>query len=332
MDTIGICLATYNGAQFLQEQLDSIAAQRFQSWHLWVRDDASTDQTGHILRVFSRRYPERITHIHDDLGQLGPRDNFGHLMAFADTPYIAFADQDDVWHPDKLGREMVEMRRLEALHGAEHPVMVHADRRLINGHGAEITASYWSSRRCDAAAFGLDTCLAFCLAAGSTMLINRALVQRALPIPSAARMHDSWIELVAHGVGAVSALDNIVLDHRRHCSNASGAHRDIDSAEARRLWARAGRLLRGLDQQRHIYTLYFAQAAAFQSRFGAELSSEAAQRLTAFLALPQRRLVARLAQLALSRMGPPGLARCVALAALSGDRSPRNSRHTDAPA
>ncbi len=318
MNTIGICMATFNGAEFLQDQLDSISGQTCADWHLWVRDDGSTDATGWLLSVFARRHPGKVTIVSDALGRLGPRENFVRLMELADTPYIAFADQDDVWLDDKLMRARGEMRRLEARHGADHPVMVHADRRLIDRDGREITASYWASRGCDASAFRFETCLAFCLAAGATMLINRALVDRALPVPAAARMYDTWIELVAQAFGTVSALDGIALEYRRHSANVSGTATDIDSPRARRLWARGGRLIGGLGRQRHIYALYFAQAAAFQARFGATLPPHIAHGGAAFLALPERSLIGRMVQLVFTPLGPPGLVRRVVLAMLSG--------------
>ena len=51
--TIGICLATFNGARFLAAQLDSIAAQSFTDWHLYARDDGSVDGTLEILADFA---------------------------------------------------------------------------------------------------------------------------------------------------------------------------------------------------------------------------------------------------------------------------------------
>ena len=310
---IGICMATFNGAMFLHAQLASIAAQIHTNWHLYIRDDGSQDESRQIAMTFAEQHPGRVTFVQDDGERLGVKGNFACLMQRVREPYIAFSDQDDIWHPDKLAQAAMGMRRTERRLGAGVPVMVHADRRLIDAEGREIAPSYWASRGLDAARFNLGTCLAFCLAAGSTMLINRALLERALPVPEAARMHDTWLELVAHAFGDVTVLDEIALDFRRHGANASGSAIEIDSHPHRRFTARAKRFLKGMDVQRRIYTGYVDQAAAFQQRYGAALASDDQRRLARFLALPRRGVVGRLIALGWPGATPPGLLRQVAL-------------------
>jgi glycosyltransferase involved in cell wall biosynthesis len=312
MATIGICIATYQGDKFLNEQLESIASQSYQDWHLHVRDDGSTDDTPAILEAFRARFPSKVSIVYGDARQLGASGNFAHLMRRAKEPYVAFADQDDVWYPDKLARAIEAVKLVEAASGPSTPVMIHADRRLINASGRERTASYWDSRGLEPARFYPETHFTFCLAAGATMLINRALCDLALPIPAAARMYDCWIELVAHMFGKVVALEGIALDHRRHDSNASGSAADIDSPAARRGWSRAARLLQNTARQRRIYVGYLEQAAAFRDRFSDILNPDQARRLNYLLSLPNCSLPARLYALRASRAGPPGLARKLA--------------------
>lgn len=309
MATIGIFMATYQGAEYLDAQLESIASQTYQDWHLYVRDDGSTDDTPVLLEAFRARFPSKVSIDSEYVGQLGASGNFAHLMHGTKEPYLAFADQDDIWYPDKLARAMEAMKVAEAAFGTSTPVMVHADRRLINADGQERTSSYWSSRGLDPARFYPETHFTFCLAAGATMLINRTLCDLALPIPAAARMYDCWIELVAHMFGKVVALEAIALDHRRHDSNASGGATDIDSAAARRGWSRAARLLQNTARQRRIYAGYLEQAAAFRDRFSDRLSPDQSRRLNHLLSLPNRSFPARLYALGASRAGPPGLTR-----------------------
>ena len=324
-DTIAIALATFNGAQFLPRQLESLAAQSHTDWHLFVRDDGSEDETVLCLERFAARYPDRVSLIRDGLGRLGARGNFSAVMGYIPMRYIAFCDQDDVWRQDKLARTFLEMRRLVSTSPKGMPLMVHADRRLIDAEGCEITPSYWRSRALSPRGFRhRESYYAFCLAAGSTMMINRALLDMALPVPEAARMHDCWIELVAHAFGRVRALDEIVLAHRRHGANASGATKNVDSVQARNVFARAVRLLSNLDRQRAVYRLYFEQATAFRARFSGHLSPCAARRLDHFLSLPERSLPGRLYALLAARAAPPGIVRAATLAFLSNRKTRPN--------
>ena len=271
---IAICLATFNGARFLPEQLQSIAMQSHADWHLYVRDDNSSDGSAEILSDFAFCFPDRVTIIQDDRGRLGAQENFACLMETVNEPYIAFADQDDIWRPQKLARSFAQLRKIERNHGPDIPAMVHADRLLIDASGREIASSYWQSRGIRPAQFTtVENHYNFCLAAGSTMLINRPLMNLSLPVPTEARMYDCWIELVAHGLGVVDWLDDIALDHRRHGANASGSAQDNNSAAARRPIARAARLLRNLQLQQSVYARYMAQASAFRLRFHSQLAT-----------------------------------------------------------
>lgn len=316
---IAICMPTLNGARFLEEQLASIVAQRFENWHLYIRDDGSQDGTVQILRGFVAAHPDRATLIEDSLGPLGAKDNFARLMSFATTPYVAFCDQDDIWYPDKLCKTFARLKSLEARHGADIPLMVHTDRRLIGEDGREIVPSYWTSRQVVPSDFGTGTRhFGFCLAAGATMLINRALLLRALPIPPAARMYDTWIELVAHGLGVAEGMTEPTLDHRRHGRNASGAGDDNNSTQARRIWSRAVRLWRTWGLEGRIVARYLAQAEAFRDRYVSELPPVFAASLERFIDLPSKALPGRLVSLARSKTAPPGLARFLRLAIMSG--------------
>lgn len=319
-ETIAICMAAYNGARFLPGQLDSIAAQSHRAWHLHVRDDGSQDATRDILEAFRAAHPDRVT-IHDDaLGRIGARDNFACLMARVREPYITFADQDDVWRPWKLGLLLARMRRDEMRHGPQHPRLVHGDRRVIDAAGQDVAPSYWASRGIDAGAFDFGRSLSFCLAAGAAMLINRPLLDRALPIPSEARMYDTWLELVAHGFGTVTALDEIVLDWRRHGGNVSGSAGDNTGPAARRPWARARRLFGNLDRQRAVYRGYAAQATVFRARFGRDLCPATMRQLDGFLGLGACSPVGRFRRARRYDVAPPGLARLAAFAMLGAAR------------
>lgn len=99
---VAILLATFQGARFLEAQLQSLAAQSYRNWRLVVSDDGSTDETLAILRRFARQVPAHEVTILAGPG-LGATQNFLHLVgSVRPGEALAFCDQDDVWLPDRL--------------------------------------------------------------------------------------------------------------------------------------------------------------------------------------------------------------------------------------
>jgi len=99
--SISIAMATYNGARFLPDQLNSIASQTLLPYELIITDDGSLDETCSIIREFAKTspFPVRLFHNHK---RLGYRDNFIKAAYQCKGDLIAFCDQDDIWRNDKL--------------------------------------------------------------------------------------------------------------------------------------------------------------------------------------------------------------------------------------
>lgn len=94
-------MATFNGSQFLEEQLESIANQTKRPAELVVTDDGSTDGTLKILRSFKKTAPFPV-YIHQNEKNLGFADNFLQAASLCSEEWISFCDQDDIWLPNKL--------------------------------------------------------------------------------------------------------------------------------------------------------------------------------------------------------------------------------------
>src|SRR6478609_12105203 len=111
--TVSVAMATYNGAKFLQAQLDSLAAQTQLPDELVVGDDGSSDDTLAILEAFaaSAPFPVRV-----DRNETRPDygDNFMRTALRCTGDYIAFCDQDDVWLPEKIERCAAAMTAQDA--------------------------------------------------------------------------------------------------------------------------------------------------------------------------------------------------------------------------
>ena len=221
-----IALATYQGDRFLARQLESLQAQSFVHWRLLVRDDGSTDQTLHILRQFAAN-DDRIEIITDQQGRLGATANFGAVLEAAlarQADYFFLADQDDVWQPDKIQRQLEAMRALEKNSPAEMPLLVHSDLTVVDAELQVLHPSFMTFQGIGHEDRSpLRTLLLQNFVTGCTCLMNRALVELALPVPPHLLVHDWWIAVCAAAAGQISYVPQPTVLYRQHGQNSIGA-------------------------------------------------------------------------------------------------------------
>lgn len=217
---VAILLSTFNGGQFLHDQLESFLAQTHEHWVLYWRDDGSTDQTRAILENFVRRAGQgRCVELPGSGTHLGVIASFHHLLAtvidqIADTDIVAFADQDDVWLPPKLARG------IEALRHDTGPALYCARQRFVDAQLRPLGLSAPPAR-----VTGFASALIQNIATGCTMMLNSAaarLVARSTPAP--ATLHDWWCYLLVTGAGGRVVQDGTpVVLYRQHGGNLVGA-------------------------------------------------------------------------------------------------------------
>lgn len=281
---IEVALATYNGAQWLPSQVNSIRNQTKPVDRLLVRDDGSQDRTVEILEELGRSWRERVCILPADGLNLGPKGNFDRILHQATGAFVFLADQDDVWQYNKVATLMSAMEQLESDYGRDVPLYVYSDTRLVNAEGATVADSGWRAQGFDGGSgTRFERLLVQNVVAGCTMLVNRALVNLALPIPPEAVMHDWWLLLVGCAFGHGACLDEPLVDYRQHGANDLGAS----------AWGIAGmvaRLRRGppdvLETVRSHYVEALAQAECFRQRYGTLLTGQRKDLLDAFCSLP----------------------------------------------
>ena len=66
MSSVAVMLATFNGAKYLKEQIESILSQSFEDWTLYIRDDGSKDSTHDVIEQYTEKYPDKIIEIKDE--------------------------------------------------------------------------------------------------------------------------------------------------------------------------------------------------------------------------------------------------------------------------
>jgi rhamnosyltransferase len=220
-----ILLSSYNGARFIAEQIESIRRQTFGEWTLLVRDDGSSDGTPAIVEAVAAA-DSRITLLRDGRGNLGPGQSFGVLMQAAldaGAGYVALSDQDDVWHIDKLEEQLRALRTREMAVGCAVPLLVHSDLSVVDEDLRLIHPSFLVFQGLEPRPGELlQRLLAQNFVAGCTTIINRALLQAALPLPEVV-MHDWWLALCAASLGEILHCPRATLLYRQHGHNAAGS-------------------------------------------------------------------------------------------------------------
>jgi len=222
---ISICLATYNGEKYLNQQVDSIFAQSNQDWQLLIQDDGSSDNTISIIEDYMARFPDRIRLITKKECRLGASLNFGRLLEYTDTEYIMFSDQDDIWLPNKIELTLNVMKATEQLY-PDKPVLVHTDLKVIDADSNTISDSMWSYQKLSPQiGNNLNKITAQNVVTGCAMMINRKAKAVAIPIPREAIMHDWWIAIKVAKHGKIAYVSTPSILYRQHPGNEIGPKR-----------------------------------------------------------------------------------------------------------
>lgn len=218
---VHVLLATYQGARYIREQLESIANQTHTNWTLTVSDDGSTDDTVALCEAFAR---ERADHRIRLIRGLGRRStaNFFHLLRSVEPSsghdLVAFSDQDDVWLPEKLTRAVTSLRSMRVAAG--QPTLYAARTRLVNETLEPIGISRLPQRP-----LGFGNALLQNVASGNTMVFNQPLLRLMRRIkPEHAVLHDWTAYQVVTGCGGLMHFDpEPCLLYRQHAHNLIGS-------------------------------------------------------------------------------------------------------------
>lgn len=314
MEQVVILMAAYQGEAFLREQLESILAQDYPDWKLVVRDDGSTDGTLPLIMEYSGRYPDKI-YVSPGGGRQGAARNFLTLLHSCvygqetgmDMPgsctgramaghaakdsrdvqgqvYYMFADQDDVWHTDKISRTLKSMKRLEGKYGNNSPAMVFTDAAVVDENLHMIAPSFFAMQRLEVRKRGFAHLLVENLCIGCTMMMNRALAVQLKQVPWHARYHDWWMALMAVSMGHTSYLAKATMDYRQHGSNAVGSDTFASYVKKR---------CRSIMGQKASLAANYKQAEEFYRLYGAGLSRQCRQQLGQFMMLRHMKPVKR---------------------------------------
>lgn len=220
---VEILLAVYNNADYLADFLDSLLAQDFDDFHILASDDASNDGSLEILESKAPLFRNGINIIRREDRSGSAKANFSFLMERSTGDYILWADADDIWKPEKVRLFVEAISELEATAGPETPLFVYSDVSVTDGSLNVLSESYWQFKKIDPqTSRSLSKTLICVPMLGCASIINRALLEKAIPVPlDLVTGHDWWTLLVAVTFGQARSIPQKTMYYRLHGSNSS---------------------------------------------------------------------------------------------------------------
>ena len=210
--TVSIIMGTYNGAIYIREQLDSILAQTYPLKEIIIQDDGSTDDTIAICQAYQEKYP--IVHFSRNEHNLGFNANFKSAAMKATGDFVAFSDQDDVWFPTKIEKQVAAI--------GNHDICFSTHLR-----GADMEHTHLVNPQ-----YSLEALL-FCGFAGHTMLLRREFIQTdEYWLPK--MMYDWSLAICAQLHGGIVMVDEPLNWHRTNL--ASACHEEMRKAGKKMLY------------------------------------------------------------------------------------------------
>ena len=205
---VSIALCTYNGAVFLRRQLDTILQQTYTHLEIVIVDDASTDDTINIIKVYAAK-DDRIRFFQNETN-FGFNKNFEKAVSYCAGEYIAIADQDDIWELHKIETMMMKwpadcifVYSLSKDFSDEEPAMNEKNKVLHYYNGNDAKKLFFNSP-----------------IHGHASMFHRSLLKDALPFPTDV-FYDWWLSVVASSVGKVGCIELTLTYHRQHTDNSS---------------------------------------------------------------------------------------------------------------
>jgi hypothetical protein len=295
---ISIAMCTYNGAEFLPAQLQSIMEQSRLPDEIMICDDGSIDGTRAFLERFKEESSVPVT-LQFNEKNLGSVKNFEQAITLCTGDVIALCDQDDVWRSDKL--QLFE----SVLNNSPAAGLVFSDADIVDENLKPLNRRMWNEigfeahkRKLIKTGHALEVLVTGWTVTGATMAFRSPFVKLSLPIPEEiAMIHDGWIALTIAAVADVIAIDEPLIQYRQHAQQQIGAPAPKETAPelhgVQSIGTAFHRRNSSTDLQKILETLearLLAHAGDFDLRKALSFVSDYAFHLNVRANLPQRRL------------------------------------------
>lgn len=227
MEKVDILLATYNGEQYLQEQIDSILSQTYTNFRLLVSDDGSTDRTLDIIDEYAKKDDRIITFKQKE--NMGVIRNFEFLMKKVTSKYFMFSDQDDIWKKDKIEKSV---KKIEEGFG-----LVYSDLEVVDNNLEVMYKSYWALKGFDKKVRKYNDFESLYLnnyITGCTIISKKEYIDKVLPIPKSTGyiLHDYWLPIIVSQEARLGYIEEPLIRYRQHKNNKIGSQKKSDSLKS----------------------------------------------------------------------------------------------------
>ena len=205
---VSIALCTYNGEQYLGEQLESLITQSYANLEVVVVDDCSTDGTVALLTKYSMQ--DQRLKMFSNQTNLGYSRNFEKAISLCTGEFIALCDQDDIWNADKIEILLREIGdNILIYHDSE---FIAEDGSLMNKRMSEVVNFYSGN---DPSVFLFFNCVS-----GHSVLFRKKLVEHILPFTPGV-FYDAWIAFSAVNIGSVNFIPDRLVKYRQHRASST---------------------------------------------------------------------------------------------------------------
>lgn len=220
-------MATYQGENYLREQIDSILEQSYGNFRLLISDDMSQDGTREILNEYVEKDKRVVVFLQEK--NLGVMQNFEFLMKQVESEYFMFSDQDDVWQKDKIQKSVNQMKQSNC-------DLVYSDLEVVSQELEPVCKSYWKLKGFEKKVKKYNHFESLYLnnfVTGSTMLVKSKFLEKILPLPHQSKyiLHDYWTALVVSKFGKMSYVDEPLVKYRQHGENQIGSKKKSDEIQ-----------------------------------------------------------------------------------------------------
>jgi glycosyltransferase involved in cell wall biosynthesis len=254
-DLVTILVSSYNGFEFIKDQLDSLYNQSYSNIKILVRDDASTDTTRDILRVEHAKQSIDLVMGEKNLGVTASFFELLRQASKTDTEYVAFCDQDDVWLPNKMQTAVLALSKV-----SEDPALYCSRLNIVDEKLNQLDVSFKPRE------IGFGNALVENIAVGCTIVLNRKALDLLCQyrLPEEVYIHDWWCYLVISCFGQIVFDDQALIQYRQHSGNSIGAASNLFGVLRRKFARLFNRRLWISEQAAIFHSLYAEQLAPAQ--------------------------------------------------------------------
>lgn len=221
-EKVDILLATYNGENYVSEQIDSILNQSYKNINLIISDDCSKDKTPQILEEYSKKDKRIKVIIQEE--NLGVVKNIEFLLKQVESPYYMLADQDDYWLPEKVEKSLENLKNNNA-------DLVFGDLEVVD---KDLNTMYKSfnnymllTRKINKYIDSYKVNYLYNCVTGCTILSKKETIEKILPLPTNSKylIHDHWIGLMVSLNGKLAYMPEKYIKYRQHGNNQVGTEK-----------------------------------------------------------------------------------------------------------